>query len=410
MAIECGRVYSEAMDASSPTYDTPADDAAVLTATVEELSTARSLTEVTGVLTNAVRALTGADGATFVLRQDGKCFYADESAIGPLWKGGRFPLESCISGWAMTHDETAIVQDIFDDERIPIELYRATFVRSLAMAPIGRGVPVGALGAYWQDLHVPEPRLVRKLEVLANSAAVALENLELRGEVDRRTSERDELEQALHSVVHDLRSPLGAMMGYAELISDTSTSPEIKGYASAIWSSGERVADQVDQMLALYRITRGEARPMRVDLTELARRIADELRAANPTKEIEVDIEPGMAVLADPALTEILARNLIGNAFKYSGKAEHPVVKIGRADHAKPFTTFFVSDNGIGFNEDDAEQLFKPMMRLASAKGFPGTGLGLASVARIVDLHGGTVYAESPREGGAKFSFTLTAA
>lgn len=385
------------------------DDAAILTQTVSALSGVASLSEITTIMTDAVRQLTGADGATFVLREDGRCFYADENAIGPLWKGSRFPMSACISGWAMIHAETAVVPDIYQDERIPIEAYEPTFVRSLAMAPIGAGTPVGALGAYWSTEHVPEPRVVRKLEVLANSAAVALENLQLRAEVARRRSERDELENALHTVIHDLRSPLGAMMGYAELVMDASTDPEVRQFATAIWASGERVEDQIEQMLALYRITRGQPHPIRVDLTELAHRIADDFRAGNPRRQVEVQIEDDMVVLADPALADILVRNLVDNAFKYSARTPHAEVRIGRADHQQPFSTFYVSDNGVGFDADDADRLFKPMVRLDSAQDFPGTGLGLASVARIVDLHGGSVHAEAPREGGATFYFSLEA-
>lgn len=385
------------------------DDAAVLTQTVSALSGATTLDEITAIMTDAVRQLTGADGATFVLREDGRCFYVDENAIGPLWKGGRFPMSACVSGWAMIHRETAVIPDIYADDRVPIDSYEPTFVRSLAMAPIGLGTPVGALGAYWSETHVPDQRAVRKLEVLANSAAVALENLELRAEVVRRRSERDDLENALHTVIHDLRSPLGAMMGYAELVMDASTDPEVRQFATAIWASGERVGDQIEQMLALYQITRGQPHPMRVDLTEMAHRIADDFRASSPFRDVKVQIEEDMVVLADPSLADILVRNLVGNAFKYSARADHAEVRIGRADHQQPYSTFYVSDNGVGFDADEADRLFQPMVRLASAEDFPGTGLGLASVARIVDMHGGSVRAEAARDGGATFYFSLEA-
>ncbi|MGN6162161.1 MAG: sensor histidine kinase [Marmoricola sp.] len=385
------------------------DDASVLTETVSALSAATTVDEITATVTAAVRRLTGADGATFVLREDGRCFYVDEDAIGPLWKGSRFPMTACVSGWAMLNSKTAVVPDIFEDPRVPIDAYKPTFVRSLAMAPIGTTTPVGALGAYWSEEHVPEQRVVRKLEVLANSAAVALENLELRGEVARRTSERDELESALHSVIHDLRSPLGAMMGYAELVMDASTDPEVRRFATAIWASGERVGDQIDQLLALYRITRGQPQPTRVDLAAIAHRVADELRAAERSHPVDVEIEDDLEVIADPALAEILVRNLVGNAFKYSGRSGVARIRVGRADHHKPYSTFYVSDNGVGFDAGDADLLFKPMVRLSTAQDFPGNGLGLASVARIVDLHGGSVRAESPDNGGATFYFSLEA-
>jgi len=107
-----------------------------LVAAVQELSLARDLDGVMRVVRRVARELCGADGATFVLRDNGKCFYADEDAIEPLWKGRRFPMETCISGWAMLHREAVTIEDIYVDPRIPIDAYRPTFVKSLAMVPI----------------------------------------------------------------------------------------------------------------------------------------------------------------------------------------------------------------------------------------------------------------------------------
>ena len=99
------------------------------------------------------RELCGADGATFVLRDDDRCFYADEDAIAPLWKGKRFPMEACISGWVMIHREAVAIGDIYADARIPADAYRPTFVKSLAMVPIRTKAPIGAIGNYWASHH-----------------------------------------------------------------------------------------------------------------------------------------------------------------------------------------------------------------------------------------------------------------
>lgn len=138
------------------------------------LAAAADLTEITQIVRSAARAVTGAQGATFVLREDGNCFYADEDAIAPLWKGQRFPLTACISGWAMLNDETAIVPDILIDPRIPIEAYRTTFVKSLAMVPVGSPDPVAAIGAYWSVRRTPDRRSVAELEELAALTAEAV--------------------------------------------------------------------------------------------------------------------------------------------------------------------------------------------------------------------------------------------
>jgi hypothetical protein len=110
---------------------------------------ARSLAEIIAVVRYGVRSACGADGVTFVLREHGQCHYWEEDAIGPLWKGQRFPIESCISGWCMLHNEVAVIEDVFADPRIPHDVYRATFVKSLIMAPVGAVKPVAAIGAYW---------------------------------------------------------------------------------------------------------------------------------------------------------------------------------------------------------------------------------------------------------------------
>jgi CheY-like chemotaxis protein len=116
---------------------------------VQHLSLARTLQEVMAVTRVAARRLARADGATFVLRDGERCFYADEDAIGPLWKGLRFPMSACISGWAMLNRQAAVIPDIYQDERIPHGAYRPTFVKSLVMTPIRTGAPVGAIGVYW---------------------------------------------------------------------------------------------------------------------------------------------------------------------------------------------------------------------------------------------------------------------
>ncbi len=124
-----------------------------LVSAVQELSLARDLETVMRIVRKVARELCGADGATFVLRDGDKCFYADEDAIAPLWKGKRFPLEACISGWAMMHREAVTIEDIYADARIPHDAYRPTFVKSLAMVPIRVADPLGAIGAYWARQH-----------------------------------------------------------------------------------------------------------------------------------------------------------------------------------------------------------------------------------------------------------------
>jgi GAF domain-containing protein len=146
---------------------------------LDELDAVGDITEVGEVVRTAARLLTGAMGATFVIREADQCFYADEDAIAPLWKGQRFPIGSCLSGWAMLHGVTVVVPDIEHDPRVPLEAYRPTFVRSLAMVPVGCREPVAAIGAYWSAPRAPRPDEVRRLEALAAATGAAIDRIGL---------------------------------------------------------------------------------------------------------------------------------------------------------------------------------------------------------------------------------------
>ena len=154
-----------------------------VSAALERLAETDRLQDVQEIVRVAVRQVAQADGATFVLRDGDRCFYADEDAISPLWKGQRFPITECISGWAMLHREVAIVPDIACDDRIPLAAYRPTFVRSLVMVPVAAGdaPAVAALGAYWQVEQRVSARAVEGLRALAGATATALERLGLDG-------------------------------------------------------------------------------------------------------------------------------------------------------------------------------------------------------------------------------------
>ena len=142
----------------------------------EQLAGAQSIDEVVDVLRRTARAAIGAEGIAVIIREEGRCFYVAEDAIGPLWSGSKFDENSCISGWAMQHLETVAIRDLRDDDRIPQQAYAPTFVRSLLMAPIGRPRAVAALGAYWSDIRDHDRETIRRLDSLARLAAIAIEN------------------------------------------------------------------------------------------------------------------------------------------------------------------------------------------------------------------------------------------
>lgn len=179
--------------------------------------TSHSLTtlEETTRLLEAARALTGADGAAFVLRQGDRVLYADEDAIGPLWKGQTFLASACISGWAIQHRESVVVEDIYADDRIPQDAYRPTFVRSLAVVPIRKEDPVGAIGAYWASRRLATPGQVVALEALAGAAAVAMTNAErvreLRAALAQAEATLQQRDEMLSVASHELKTPLTAL-------------------------------------------------------------------------------------------------------------------------------------------------------------------------------------------------------
>lgn len=165
---------------------------------VQQLSFAHTLEAVMAIVRHEARALTGADGATFVLRDGDKCHYADEEAIAPLWKGLRFPMSACISGWAMLNARAAVIPDIYADPRIPADAYRPTFVKSLTMVPIRSAAPIGAIGVYWARQYQATDEEVTLLRALADSTSVAMANVQLYGELEERVRTRTaELEGAL---------------------------------------------------------------------------------------------------------------------------------------------------------------------------------------------------------------------
>jgi PAS domain S-box-containing protein len=149
-------------------------DAAGLLAVIRRLAVAPTLAETMEIVTQAVRSLMGADGATFVLRDGDLCHYADEDAVAPLWKGRRFPMSACISGWCMANNRAVAIPDIYEDDRIPHDAYRPTFVRSLALAPVSRQEPYAAVGAYWSEPREVSTDEVDLLQTLADASALAI--------------------------------------------------------------------------------------------------------------------------------------------------------------------------------------------------------------------------------------------
>lgn len=390
-----------------------------LVTAVKELSLARSVEEIARVVRTAARELNGADGATFVLRDGARCFYFDEDAIAPLWKGKRFPLETCISGWVMENRTHASIEDIYADPRIPAEAYRPTFVKSLVMVPVRREAPIAAIGNYWAARHSPTEQEIAAIQALADSTSVAMENVRVYEELEERVRHRTvelelanrELDAFSYSVSHDLKSPLNVIAGFTELLrkelgSDVSERGQV--YLRKIIGASSRMGELIDDLLDLGRTTRAELYRTDVDLTELSREIVETLSSAESERSVSVRIAEHLQASADERLVRVLLENLLSNAFKYTRPRAHATIEIG-ASVRDGVLEYFVRDDGVGFDPERAQRLFQPFNRLHTDHEFPGTGVGLATCERIVRRHGGRISAESRPGEGATFRFTLGA-
>ena len=179
---------------------------------IEQLSSARTVEDVAAVVRSAARRIAGADGVTFVLRDRDQCFYLDEDAVSPLWKGRRFPLKSCISGWAMLNRMTAVIPDIYADARIPHDAYRPTFVRSLVMTPVRAEDPLAAIGAYWAEVRTPTADEIQRLEAMARATATALANVQLVNTLEESLKQR---EQMVRELDHRVKNTLASVQSIA---------------------------------------------------------------------------------------------------------------------------------------------------------------------------------------------------
>jgi light-regulated signal transduction histidine kinase (bacteriophytochrome) len=248
---------------------------------------------------------------------------------------------------------------------------------------------------------------------LAEQQIVRL-NLDLERRVEERTRELAELNRELEafseSVSHDLRAPLRGMRSYAELLrqSDVQTSPEARMMIDRIVAQGQQMEGLIETLLELSQITRRELRRMPTDMTAIARSIMEELQTRDGSRAVDWSVSEGMHAYADPRLMRVLYENLLANAWKFTRNRASACIEVGCMDN--PQRTFYVRDNGAGFDPAYEDRLFQPFQRLHPASQFEGTGIGLATVQRIVRRHGGRVWGVSQPSQGATFYFELSTA
>ena len=426
-----------------------------LIAAGERMASARSIDAVVAILRETARDIVGADGISVILREDGICFYAAEDAMDPLWAGQRFPAGTCVSGWAMIHRETAAIPDIYADPRVPYEAYRPTFVRSMIMAPIGAPEAVAALGAYWAEARDHDPATVVRLEALARSAAVAIENARLiaslqeserqreaaldqlrdfAATLEQRVEERGrQLEQAQEAlrqsqkleamgqltggVAHDFNNLLTPIIGSLDLLKERGVGgPREQKLIDGAIKASERAVVLVQRLLAFAR-----RQPLSPSAVDFATMLA-ELRPLITTTvgaqiTLKLDIAPGMPLaMADRNQVEMAFLNLAVNArdaMPDGGTltigADYQRVEGGHPAGLKPgaYIRVTVADTGRGMDDETRLRAVEPFF---STKGIGrGTGLGLSMVHGLVTQLGGGIVIDSVLGRGTAIGIWLPA-
>ena len=241
-------------------------------------------------------------------------------------------------------------------------------------------------------------------------------NAELERRVKERTAQLEaanrELEAFAYSVSHDLRAPLRSIEGFGQALQeDYAAVLDEQGldHLQRIRSASKRMGHLIDDLLNLSRLTRGEIHPQNIDLSAIARTILEELRRVEPNRMVECRLPESLPVWGDERLMHAVLENLLGNAWKFTSRRSHARIELGAASAAEGETALFVRDNGAGFSMEHIDKLFHAFQRLHTVQEFPGDGIGLATVQRIIHRHGGRVWAEGEVENGATFYFTLPA-
>lgn len=379
---------------------------------VQQLSLAKTLEEVVDITRHAARELTGADGAAFVLRDEDRCYYVDEDAIGPLWKGSKFPMTSCISGWSMMNQQSVAIEDIFSDPRIPIDAYRVTFVKSLLVVPIRVDHPIGAIGNYWAKTHTPTPQQQKLLEALANSTSIALENIQLYKDLKTANAYLAESLKARDEFFmiasHELRTPMSTIT--LELQMAERKLQKLMNEEKPLRHSIEQVKKLGSEIEALFDVNQIRSGDMKlscsvVDVSEI---LEDELSLMKSDFDasacaITSSIKKGLSVDCDPQKIRQVFRNILSNLVRHAPECGASIT-LSQAGNSMRFS---VEDTGGGITQELHEKLLRAFERGHTPRRLGGLGLGLFIARSYVEAHGGTLTIEHGRSSGARFDVTI---
>ena len=302
-------------------------------------------------------------------------------------------------------------------------------VRSFLSVPVvsRSGEVIGGLFFGHPQPGMFTDRSKRMMEGMAAQAAITIDNTrlyeainklntQLEDRVQRRTQQlqaaNDELEAFSYSVSHDLRSPLNTINGFSQLLLKSDgerLSEKGKHYLARIRASSTKMGALIDGLLSLAKLSKITLNRSDVDLTAMSYKLVEELRDPEPDRVVEINIQADLKINGDPDMVTVIMQNLIGNAWKYSSKTPHARIDIGSEATAEGVKCIFVRDNGAGFDMAYAEKLFEVYQRLHRDTEFAGMGIGLANVKRVIERHGGRIWAYAATGEGATFRFTLDA-
>ncbi len=385
--------------------------ARVLIEAIRALSQARSTAVIARVVRRAGTALVESDRTVYVIREDDALISVEEEA-----QSKRFS-RTGVFGHALRTKEQLAIADVLGDPRVSDDDLRELSVRSMVLTPLRANAVSALIASFWSRPSHPTPEHLALLQDLADATSMAAENVELSAEIERRVERRTlelrdanrDLEAFSYSVAHDLRAPLSAMLVTRSIL-ERSYGPALDSQGvkllREIERSGKRMGELIGGLLQFARCARVELAKEIVDVTSVAASVVMALRQQNLSRHVQVRIEPGMKANADPMLMEVVIANLLNNAFKFTKDQQHAEIYVGVLQESGR-SVFFVRDNGAGFDMASASELFVPFKRLHPAHRFDGHGVGLATVSRIVDKHGGRVWGESAPGHGATFYFSL---
>lgn len=354
--------------------------------------------------------------ALVTLVDDTRQFFKSCLGLPEPWSTWReTPLSHSFCKHVVSSDAPLVVSDARND---PL------FRENLAIKDLGviayLGVPLRAgghvLGSFCVIDDKPHIWSERDVNVLTTLAESVMTEVALRTQVETTHEALDQLSAAHealhgfhHAVAHDMRAALRQVRSFAHVLQEESgeiLSPECREYVVRIQDGVTRLQATFDALLRLSLASSRDLRFESVNLSQIVAQVQRDLENSEPERHVEFFIEPDLRVRGDEGLLRIALDNLVRNAWKFTGKEEHPRIGFGRVKDSNP-TTYFVRDNGIGFRPEEAFLLLTPFARLSSAREFPGTGVGLQTVRRIVERHAGKIWAEPSPGRGATFYFSL---